>query len=134
MNNKDIVLDFGDNYYEQFDIAFHLKFNLNQDNSFQSVRHYVLSKCRNCYIDSKKCKHCCLHKMYERFDKERLFSKYIYKCLKEYGNVYISQKSTKLSTEQIKDLERMGFENARIETSENGNNILKADKIKDYKY
>lgn len=137
--NSELVLYFRKNekeedftFYEQFDIAWYLGTVLHKPNDFQAVHDYILNRCRNCYVESEQCKNCCLRKMFERFDKERLFKKYVYHSLREYGNTVVSIK--RLTQEHKDDLKRMGLENARIEISKNGNSVLYATKIKDYKY
>ena len=137
--NNELVLYFKENekdesftYYEQFDITWYLGVVLQKPHDFQAVHEYILNRCRNCYIDSEQCKNCCLRKMFERFDKERKFKKYVYHSLRQYGNTVVSIK--RLTQEHIEDLKRMGLENARIEISKNGNSILYATQIKDYKY
>lgn len=99
-----------DNYYELSDVWGKLRITQNAPDTLTIADciEYVRDKCKHCYENDIKCDNCPYHKMMINHLKRREFARYVYKCLNEYGNCYISQ-TLPLTEEQVFDLKVYGF-------------------------
>lgn len=100
-------------YWDLNDLWGYLRFQARNDNikveTVADTIDYLRDKCKHCYNNEHLCSECKLHNLMKNHVKARMFPRWVYKNLKEYGNCYFNQ-SKLLTKEQLFDLKVFGFD------------------------